>query len=179
MTAKAHRVFFALWPDDAVRAQISKAITPHINSFCEKQPTARPIPVANFHITLAFIGNVSSETLFCLCEQANKINGQSFSLTLGHINYWSEPKIIWLGCDNLPDGLDKLFHTLQTNLVQCDYHSTNKTYTPHITILRNAKQALPEKKINPIKWGVEQFVLVESLQSAQGTEYKIIKHWAL
>ena len=59
---KLHRIFFALWPDDATRKQIAGSFKQL--SINKKQ--GRIVSFDNLHITLHFIGNVNQQKLDCL-----------------------------------------------------------------------------------------------------------------
>ena len=173
MDTEQHRVFFALWPNDVVRDDIRQAVTPSI-----KDNPARKVPRHNWHITLAFVGNVSDETLECLKQQADKVSFSPFKLTLDHFDYWPRPRVAWLGCESMPEEMIYLEQDLQTRLKNCGYHSDFKIYTPHITLLRNAKKPINQQPKSKVSWDVDKFVLVESKVDHTGSSYEIINQWA-
>ncbi len=104
---KIHRVFFALWPDEEIRQQIHKQIYPLFD-----HPQGRKVPRHNWHITLAFLGNVSEEIYTCIQQQADKVAGDSFVINLDTIGHWSRPKVAWLGCSQVADALFELVNNL-------------------------------------------------------------------
>jgi 2'-5' RNA ligase len=67
----------------------------------------------NFHVTLAFLGNVTSEQLeviIRLIDEMPKIT--DFDVSLNLLGYWPKPKAFWLGCQqstikNLPNIFTK------------------------------------------------------------------------
>ena len=52
------RLFFALWPDADTRERVANAA-----AALRLTEGARPVPQRNFHLTLAFVGAVISETV--------------------------------------------------------------------------------------------------------------------
>lgn len=172
MSTNQHRVFFALWPSDRVRDQINSAIQSSV-----KLPAARLVPRHNWHITLDFIGNVSDETLSCLSSHAANISLQPFEITLDRFDYWPKPRVAWLGCQSVPDALLELVHNINTAAAGCECHTDDKVFTPHMTLLRNAKKALPQPDGFSVSWLIDHFVLVESELSQQGSCYRMIKRW--
>ena len=53
-----HRVFFALWPDDATRAAISRATREAVRT-----SGGRPIAKERLHVTIAFLGELTAAGL--------------------------------------------------------------------------------------------------------------------
>ena len=55
------RMFFALWPDALTRAQVANAV-----AVLRLTDAARPVPQQNYHVTLAFVGDVPISSLVVL-----------------------------------------------------------------------------------------------------------------
>ena len=171
---KTHRIFFALWPDDALRQQIQQTITPHL-----ARNNARRVPIHNWHITLAFLGNVSEQNYECALQQASEVVAQPFDLQLDQCGYWPRPRVVWLGCSTVPDSINHLVTNLNSALKPCDYKPEQRIFSPHLTLLRKANRGLDVRMIEPICWHVDHFVLVESVQTEAGTVYEVAKGWPL
>lgn len=169
-----HRIFFALWPDDPLRQQLKQTLTP-----LRPNTKARHVPMHNWHITLAFLGNVTEAIYECAQQQAGDITGPAFDLSLDQFGFWPRPRVVWLGCSHLPEALGDLVSKMNNALQACEYSPESKNYTPHLTLLRKANQALDVRRVEPIHWHVDQFVLVESLQTRTGSVYKVIRRWPL
>lgn len=171
---KIHRVFFALWPDDKTRQEIKT----HIQPLFSHHP-GRKVPQHNWHITLAFLGNVDETCFTCIQEQAAKVSGQSFELTLDAIGFWSKPRVVWLGCSNTPDELLHLFDTLNAKLRTCGYTPEYKTFNAHMTLLRKVTKRPRRFEFPVTKWKVENFVLVESDLTNDGAIYRVAQQYSL
>jgi len=169
-----HRIFFALWPDEPLRQQLKQSLTPLLAN-----TKARRVPMHNWHITLAFLGNVTDAIYECAQLQAGDITGLEFELTLDQFGFWPRPRVVWLGCSSMPDPLNDLVSKLNSALQACDFSPEHKIYNPHLTLLRKANQGLDVSSVEPIHWHVDHFVLVESLQTKTGSVYKVIRRWPL
>ena len=78
-----HRLFFALWPDDATRGRIVDATARQVRA-----AAGRTTPRENLHVTLAFLGGVPESRLTPLADVAGQIASLSFDLVLDRIEYW-------------------------------------------------------------------------------------------
>ena len=90
------RLFFALWPDNAVRGRLAEiaGLLP-VN-------TGRRVPPDNFHITLAFLGNVQELVVPELAAAAEQMRQPSFSLQIDRCGWWKRAKVAWLAPGNHP-----------------------------------------------------------------------------
>ena len=74
---RTHRLFFALWPTDALRDELVKTVEPLL-----ERKRARRIRPDNFHITLAFLGAVQARKLPSIMEAASGLEGEPLDFTL-------------------------------------------------------------------------------------------------
>lgn len=169
-----HRIFFALWPDEAVR----KAIKKQLQHRLDKLP-ARRVPVHNWHITLAFLGNVTAETKACVQENAALVKAECFNLQLDQFGYFKRARVAWLGCEQTPEQLNSLYTRLSQALLPCGYTAEHQSLIPHMTLLRKASKRPRFDEFKPVEWPVNEFVLVESQVDDRGSSYKVINRWNL
>lgn len=168
------RLFFALWPDDEVRHQVSQHIMPNLQSL-----NGRKVSQPQWHITLAFLGNVTDEVMQCAIEQANQITSAPFEIELDVVGHWSRPKVVWLGCHDRPKEMQSLVTALNSELKQCSYEPEYQDFKPHMTLMRKVTRKPKPFQFEPIQWHLKQFVLVESQVDNSGSSYKIINQWNL
>uniref|UniRef100_UPI0009AA2235 RNA 2',3'-cyclic phosphodiesterase n=1 Tax=Salmonella enterica TaxID=28901 RepID=UPI0009AA2235 len=94
------RLFFAIdLPDDA-RAQIIAWRAAHFAS-----EDGRPVAAANLHLTLAFLGDVSSDKQRALAQLAGRIRQPGFTLHLDDAGQWLRSRVVWLGMRQPPRGV--------------------------------------------------------------------------
>ena len=174
MTKKSHRLFFALWPSGQVRRSIVDTAAPLISQF-----EGRIIQPQNLHITLRFIGQVTEETKRCMHTAAQSVSGKPFDLKLDHLGYFKRAKILWIGPRQLPDELVRLHQDLGEALSPCGYKSETRQYNPHVSLMRKCARPESVKHELTIPWSADEFVLVESVQTESGVEYRVIEHYPL
>lgn len=174
-SASTHRLFFALWPDDEVREALVKGLmqTP------QYQMHGRIMDPANLHITLHFIGNVSSEQKDCLRQAAQSIRGEAFKLRLDYYGHFYRARVFWMGCRQVPDELKNLYQELGVALERCNYQMERRPYAPHVTLMRklNRPGDMPQPQV--IEWPVRAFALVQSETQPEGVRYKVMDYYPL
>ncbi len=168
------RLFFALWPNDNVRQAINEATQPIIQT-----TDGKIIPFENWHITLAFLGDVNMPIKQCVQQIAATVQGSRFSLSLDQMGHWSKSRILWLGVQQAPDSLQNLVNNLQNGLLSCDYRPDSRPFQIHLTLMRKAGRVNTLPAIKPIIWLVEDFCLVRSNLEDGGARYEVIARWEL
>jgi 2'-5' RNA ligase len=168
------RLFFALWPSIEVRQAIEKLTQPITQSI-----EGRKILVENWHITLAFVGEVESTTKQCMQQVAATIQNNRFTLTLDKLDYRAKNQILWLGATETPDALHNLVMQLNTALQNCGYQPDTRPFKTHLTLMRKAKQIKTLPLITPVTWTIKDFCLVRSMLDSKGAHYEIINCWTL
>jgi 2'-5' RNA ligase len=165
-------LFFALWPDEEVRARLvqwSRAL----RAPCGGRPT-RP---ENLHVTLAFLGSVEDARVAEVERAAGEVAARASTLVLDRPGYWKHNRIAWAGTSAVPAALDALARELREALNHSHIGFDAKEFAVHITLLRNARapRAMPDPE--PIRWDVDGFVLVRSQTQAGGSRYEVLKSW--
>jgi len=171
---KLIRIFFALWPDQAMRKSLNRAA----NTLPVQRP-ARRVPDYNLHLTLHFIGNVYLEQLDCLQRQARKVKAPGFDLCLDTQGCFGKARIGWLGCSEVPDRLRQLHQELGRRLRQCEFQPEARRYNPHVTVARKIRSVPEPVDFDPIPWRVKNFVLIESKSTDDGVKYRVIETYPL
>ena len=167
------RLFFALWPDKAVRDEIEKTLL----SFPSN--SGRLVPRYNWHMTLHFIGNTTFSEKDCLHKQAEMVEAAAFDLSIDNFGHFRKPRVFWLGCQNPPRALFDLQTVLGNEISQCEYEPETRPYAPHITVARKVRQVPDIKPPDDIAWHVDRFVLIESKSAMNGVRYEVIEEYLL
>jgi 2'-5' RNA ligase len=167
------RLFFALWPDDAVRVRLNQAGEELLGKRVKR------VPAANLHLTLAFAGAVTAPVRQCLQAAAGEIRCPAFELSIEHIGHWSRPRIYWAGPVHTPPPLWSLVGLLQTALGECGLQTETRPYQPHITLARKIQRVPDITRIAPIGWSIRYFSLLESVTGPRAASYQILGSWEL
>ncbi len=167
---KDTRIFFALWPDDAVRGRLAR-----IGASVPLARPARRVPDYNLHLTLHFIGNVTWPERDCLRAAAHGVRGASFELVIDRGGFFARPRIGWLGCGEPPPALVDLHKALGNALGACDYRPEKRSYQPHVTFARKLTRLPAVPEFEPLAWPVDEFALVESRAAGNGVKYAVIE----
>jgi 2'-5' RNA ligase len=166
-----HRVFFALWPDDAIRAAISRATRDAV-----RLSGGRPIAKERLHVTIAFLGELTTAGLE-VARGVPPIPVGPFELTFDAIGVWPESKILWLAPSTMPDALGQLEERLWAALIERGFRGEERVYRPHVTLARRARPV--ESAIEPIRFPVRDLALVESFPDGRNVHYEVLERWAL
>ncbi len=178
MTAESQgrgRLFFALWPDGALRQQLES----HVRRRLPRR-LGRPVPLENLHITLLFLGQVPAAQLDCVLDAPAGVAAAPFELVLDHVGHWPRPRVLWVGPRHTPPALFRLVGALRQALAPCGLALDRRPYQAHMTVLRKVARA-PDRavEIEPVTWRVSSYSLMESLPVEGGVVYHELHCWAL
>lgn len=167
------RLFFALWPEDSARKELSAA-----SEILRPTLAAHWIRPANLHITLAFLGDVEAERVGMAQAAANAVTAEAFELSLDTLEHWRKPQILCLTPTVTPTPLARLAHDMASGLTEAGFALDQRPYRPHLTLARKASYLPADARLaGPIQWQSSEFVLVESRQDSRGSSYGILKTW--
>jgi 2'-5' RNA ligase len=159
------RLFYALWPNDRVRAQLLEIQAPM---------RGKKIPYQNLHLTLAFLGEQPVDMVPKLSQILQRLPSSAFSMTLDRAGYFHRIRIAWAGMHEIPTTLLHLHHQLQEALMQHGIAFDNRNrFRPHVTLTRNAL-APEDLPFQPVKWEADRIALVQSDTQPDGAIYRVI-----
>jgi 2'-5' RNA ligase len=169
------RAFFGLSPDTKTKLAIDawrNETFAHLDGL---------VPAANFHVTLAFLGNVSVKQLDTLKRLIDEMpNITTFDVSLNQLGYWPKPKALWLGSQQTAPEHLLLAQHIHNIASKSDLLLQDQDYVAHLTLARKCK-VKPPAPLFPanFKWHVDQFHLFESKSSPEGVIYPIRQSWPL
>ena len=172
MKADRARLFFALWPDDAGRTALT-ALASDVHAQCG----GRAVTPENIHLTLFFVGPVERSRVAALEAAAAAIYTGPFELTFDRIGYWRHNRIAWVGAAHSPPAISVLEASLRAALAPEGIRAEDRTYVPHITLVRHAERRPVARAIPPCVWRAEDFALVESIPAGGGVRYEVRRRW--
>ena len=117
----------------------------HLVVLCGGIPGARWIASENFHLTLRFIGEVSSVQADEIDHALAAIHAPAFDLNLAEVGTFSKAgraAALWVGANRNP-ALDHLQTKIETALRRAGLAPERRRFAPHITLARldNAQEA--------------------------------------
>lgn len=173
--AAVKRLFFAFWPDKALRRRLYA-----LGSDLLGDNRGRQLPAENLHLTLAFLGYVDAGRQTCLEREASAIQSPAFTLTLDQAGFWPRKGILWVG-GTPPEELLALVRALQLGLTACGLEPETRPFQVHLTLARNVRRLRLERNhpIAPLAWPVRQFALVASQTLPDGARYEVLRIWEL
>jgi RNA 2',3'-cyclic 3'-phosphodiesterase len=132
------RSFLALEIPAEVQGALADNIAPLQKAL--PKPLVRWVPSNNVHLTIKFLGDVSSASLRQLAEALKKEVAacEPFTLSVGGIGAFPNPRrprVLWVGLD-APPALMLFLHTVETISLRLDYPAEDRPFSPHLTIGR-------------------------------------------
>ena len=164
-----NRYFFGLWPDAMVRKALIKQRT-------QLNCTGRLTADANLHLTLLFLGQLNINQLARVIEAAETVNGPSFDLCIDQTGFFKHNRIFWLGPETIPEPLLQLYQNLLDVAQQCHIAIKPQAYKPHITLSKKGRYE-KVRKIPPLLWSIQEFVLLKSIDTRSGVHYEKVKYF--
>lgn len=161
------RLFFALWPGEAVREELRKIV-----GGLRRTLSGRWVESDKLHLTLAFLGPVPASRLPELEAIIQGLDPQAFELVLDRLEYWRHNRILCLGATQAPPGLLDLVRSLTDCLGQAGFEPARRPFMAHMTLARKAAADWSAMALKtPVRWPVGGVVLVESRISNAGSAY--------
>lgn len=168
------KVFFAIWPDQHVKTQLSR-LTGNLERVCGGYRTNS----LKLHLTLVFLGNILTKQLAHVKDIASQIKLLRFNLIIDTIEYWTHNKIVYAGFTDIPAELIALVSQLHSELQLAGFKLEQRSYIPHVTLVRNADCLQLPKLETPIQWNIKEWMLIQSTSTRTSTVYTQLANWKL
>jgi len=170
LTSESLRLFFALDPPAGVRQRVAA-----LQRFMDFP--SRAVPPANFHITLAFLGQVASERLPELKGLAQQCPLPAGVLELDCLGGFPRAGVAWLDCSYIPLELVAFQQDLVLHLEALGFRSEARPWRPHLTLYRKMRKPFATIPFEAINWPVDSFCLMQSRPGKDGPQYRSLGHW--
>jgi 2'-5' RNA ligase len=137
------RIFIALELNEALQLFLGDIIS----QAARELPNLRWVDPAGIHLTLAFLGYLTDERLETAIDAAQVAAREAvpfeFRLKgLGIFGSTSQPRVIWMGIEDLPSGqiqgspLQQLHRVLTKELELRGFEVEKRPFSPHLTLAR-------------------------------------------
>jgi RNA 2',3'-cyclic 3'-phosphodiesterase len=168
------RLFFAIVPDPAARERIAAASQP-----LPMERGARRVPRENYHMTLAFVGDIAASQLPLMLKVGASQKERAFSVTFDAYEYWPKPGVMVASAHLIPDGLQRLWRQLHHELAEHGRALESERLRPHVTLARKVSQPPVLQAMSAVDWRVRDFCLMRSDTSGIRSAYTVVDTWPL
>ncbi|MEO9385235.1 RNA 2',3'-cyclic phosphodiesterase [Chromobacterium phragmitis] len=136
----------------------------------------KPLPAAQLHLTLAFLGEATPLQLQSAADCAERAaESLPAALVLDACGSWRD--LGWCGPRCPPDDLNRWAERLRADLRAAGVATDGRPYRPHVTLLRGLARPLPARRLPPLVWPLEEVVLLASELRAAGACYRRLDGW--
>jgi 2'-5' RNA ligase len=169
------RLFFALWPTNAERQALAAATQAQIAA-----AQGRAVPLANLHVTLAFLGDVAAARLGELADLGREVaaswKGPSpIELSFERLACWRRPQLLCV-LERAPgESAALLAEALKSAALAAGFAPDLKPFRAHVTVARKVVQPRSAAPIETVTWESAAFALVESRSGAAGPLYSVLE----
>jgi 2'-5' RNA ligase len=173
------RLFFALWPDAARQAELAEQVSATVHQL---DAAARPIPAANYHLTLAFLGSVPAIRFGELGEIATRCAQASTAIDvrLDAVEHWRRSQILCVTARETPPAATTLVEQLGQALCEAGFTPDFKhPFRPHVTLARKATRPIHAAPLLPSVWHFSEISLVQSRPEPSGSVYSVLASYPL
>jgi 2'-5' RNA ligase len=168
------RLFFALWPSDALRARIEAATHAVVH-----ESGGRVIPSHNLHVTALFLGEVPRPRVAEVMQACEVVTAPVFELTFDQLEAWKRSHVLCLTCSQTPPALDDLVAQLRGRLQAQRFRLDEHPFRAHVTLARDLPRLRSTQPFGPLHWPVSELTLIESQPGRDGAHYSPLERWPL
>jgi 2'-5' RNA ligase len=163
------RLFFALWPDVDVTRQLNQ-MAGQLNF----ETRSRRIDPKNYHVTLAFVGEVPAAKLAVLQQIGQSLRAHQFTFSCDSIEFWRELQVVVAAASAAPPGLLDLCRKLNDAI-----GLPRERLRAHVTLARKVTQAPVPQAMSPVVWRATNFSLIRSDTGGVESAYTVLDTWSL
>ena len=168
------RLFFAVRPDPIERDWLAEAALS-----LSVGDDAKLVPRNNYHVTLAFIGEVAAAQLATLLRIGAAQAAPALAFRFDAFEYWPKPEVVVAVARTIPEGVQALWRQLHQELAAHGWALDAKRLRPHVTLARKVSQAPVLPAMLPVNWVAREFCLMRSELGAPQPAYTVVDTWPL
>ncbi|EKP0249442.1 RNA 2',3'-cyclic phosphodiesterase [Aeromonas veronii] len=160
-----------------------KELAPELIAWRDKLPwPGQPVPQANLHLTLAFLGEADELTTRRLIAAVERQHCPPLTIRLDETGWFSRAKAAWIGPKEWPNELNVLAKALRRHGEKLRLGNGEQGYRPHVTLSRKAGEAGEAPAILPAPnflLQADEFCLYQSISTSDGVRYEPLACWPL
>ena len=172
MKQKGSRCFLAITPDPETCLAI------HAWRERSWHTLGRAVPAQNYHLTLAFLGNIDAQERQVLDEALDSLTIEPVRLQLDKTGYWSKNGILWLGSNKPSATVEALADDCRRAANKAGIRVSRKRFEPHLTLARN-ETLLPQAPLVEPDFTLQtsEILLYQSVFDNSGVRYLPLRAW--
>jgi RNA 2',3'-cyclic 3'-phosphodiesterase len=167
-------MFFAALPDPETVQRLESAAEA-LRLPCD----ARRVSLENYHMTVAFAGEVSLAQATALRAVAAAGHPAAFAVSFTSYEYWSTSEAVVAAASECPADLLGLHGRLRAEFERLGLVCDAMAYRAHVTLARKVTQAPVLKAMSPFCWKVQALHLIQSSGTPAGSVYTVVDTWPL
>ena len=168
------RMFYALRPDSPTRMQIAAAAQSIVWA-----GSVRLVPPENYHLTIAFVGEIGAERLPLLRRIGADLRAASCTIEFDRTEYWPKPAVVVAAAREIPAALEHCWRALHQDLGRHEFQLDPKRLRPHVTLARKVAQAPVPTPITKFAWRASECCLMRSSGGGAQPVYTVVDTWPL
>ena len=168
------RFFFAALPDATARDRTAAAARA-----LSLEPEARRVREENYHVTLAFVGEIPASQVALLLDAGRALCEAKFNLQFDAYEYWPTAEVVVAAAGAVPAALERLWQDLHRELARHQWALEPKRLRPHVTLARKVSQAPVLQAMSAFDWPVSEFSLMRSDSGGAQPAYTVVGTWSL
>ena len=170
--AATHRLFFALWPDLRVRAELARAFGAVAHAAGE------PVPAENLHVTLEFLGAVPATRIGELATVGASVALPDAELRFDSLEWWRHAAALVARAAAPPPALLEVQAELRRELGARGFRVDARGFRPHVTLARRVTAEPALASLADVRVAVRELALLESTSSPRGVRYVPLASWS-
>jgi RNA 2',3'-cyclic 3'-phosphodiesterase len=168
------RLFFALWPEESVRLALAAAA-----AALPLAAAARAVSRENYHLTVAFVGEVPADSLERVRRIGRESRAAGFEIDFDAYEYWPKPEVVVAAAHSIPAPLQSLWTDLHQALAEDGFELRVKKLRPHVTLAHRIAEAPQLPPLRSFMWPAHELRLVRSATGAPAPVYTVVDTWSL
>jgi 2'-5' RNA ligase len=166
------RLFFAIMPDDGVRARLAD-----LAASTALAAGGRASAPDTLHLTVVFVGTVRADEVAAVRDAGDAVAWEAHDLALDTVGSFARAGIAWAAPTRAPDALVRIHRDLAGALAARGIAAETRPYRPHVTLARRCAVVVDAPIAPPIAWRVDAAVLMSSRLLSDGPRYRPIASW--
>ena len=170
------RLFFAAFPDPETRRRIAS-----VAHALDLAPARRVVPPENYHMTLAFVGEVPESQARRVAQDRRAQRARAFTVRFDAYEYWPKAKVVVAAAREYPVLAGAVVaNSFMPTLAQHELALAPQPLRPHVTLARKVTQAPVLQAMSAFDWTVrdiqsDAFGHEPALESV----YTVVDTWPL